>query len=148
MKMRKSAAAKLMLTGALLLTLTSCRTPAEKYLSSADGRFGKGDFEGAIAYYTKVLALAPKDVNALYWRGRAWQEKEDLPKAIADFTRVLELDPEHAVALHSRGSAHNEAGNNATAIADYNKAIQLDPKIAVFYYNRGNAYDDLGVVKN
>ena len=89
----------------------------------------KRDFDKAIADFTKVIEIDPRDDIAYYNRGFIWVQKKDYVMAIADFTKVIEIDPNLAIAYYSRGLAWKEKGNNEKADADYKKAIELDPEL-------------------
>ena len=62
----------------------------------AEEKKEKGDFDGAIADYTRLIEIDPKAAGmagAYYDRGEAKQEKGDYAGAMADYDRALELDP-------------------------------------------------------
>ncbi|MCD4720944.1 MAG: tetratricopeptide repeat protein, partial [Desulfobacula sp.] len=52
-----------------------------------------GNFDRAIADYTKALEINPGLHDTYYNRGIAWSEKGDLQRAIADCRKALSLDP-------------------------------------------------------
>ena len=66
----------------------------------------KGDYDKAIADYTKAIEIASKGCDAYYNRGDAWQSKGDHGKAIADYTKAIEIDPKDADAYNSLRMAH------------------------------------------
>ena len=51
-----------------------------------------GQFEDAIADFTRVLELDPTNVNAFFNRGSAYDSLGQYEKAVADYTRALDLD--------------------------------------------------------
>ena len=55
----------------------------------------KGDFDGAIADYNRVIELDPKFAVAYNNRGNAELEKGNLDAATADFDHAIELDPNY-----------------------------------------------------
>ncbi len=57
---------------------------------------GKGDYDRAIADYTKAIEIDPKYANAYYSRGIAWGKKGNSDRAIADYTKAIEIDPKYA----------------------------------------------------
>ncbi len=111
----------------------------ETYLNQGNAKFQKGDWDGAIADFTQVLAIDSKVIVAYYNRGQARQSKGDFDAAIADFTQALVLDPKMVLAYYSRGQAKIARNDLGGAIADFNQALALDPKLAEVYYSRGNA---------
>ena len=104
----------------------------------------KGDYDRAIADFSKAIELDPKDAETYFNRGYAYGHKGDYDRAIADFSKALELDPKAVVAYNSRGAAYEHKGDHDRAIADFSKVLELDPKDAHVYHNRGAAYEDKG----
>ena len=105
---------------------------------------GKGDYDKAIADFTKSIELYAGIVDPYYYRGLAWGNKRDFDKAIADFTKTIELDPQNAQAYYFRGLAWGTKSDYDKAIADFTKAIEIDPKYAKAYRSRGLAWDKKG----
>ena len=87
----------------------------------------KGDFDRAIADFTKALELNPNDMEAYNHRGHVYSNKGDFDRAIADFTKALELNPDYASAYLYRGFAYYKEGDLDLAIADSNKTLELKP---------------------
>jgi tetratricopeptide (TPR) repeat protein len=108
----------------------------------ADGK--KGDWAKAVADFTEVIRLDPKNAASYNTRGFAFGQKGDWAKAVADFTEVIRLDPNNALAYSSRARAYGGQGELDMAIADYTESIRLGPKNAATYYNRASAYRQQG----
>jgi tetratricopeptide (TPR) repeat protein len=100
----------------------------------------KGEYDRAIADYTRAIELNPTDAVVYNNRGIAFRAKGDNDSAIADYTKVVELKPRDAVAYNNRGIAFRVKGDNDSAIADHSKAIDIDPELATAYNNRGIAF--------
>ena len=112
-----------------LAFVSACSTPpttAAGFKTSAQKKFNKGDFDGAIADYTKAIALAATDPEAYYNRGCAREAMHDFDGAIADYSKVIELDPNNADAYNNRGFAREAKGDLNGAAADLNKAAKLN----------------------
>jgi Flp pilus assembly protein TadD len=113
----------------LLAFVSACATPppttAAGYDASAKAKSDQGDYDGAIADYTKAIALGATDPATYYGRGRAKESKDDLDGAIADYTKVIELDPTNADAYNDRGFARESKGDLDGAAVDLNKAAKL-----------------------
>ncbi len=112
-----------------------------------------GQYEEAIAEFTKAIELDPSYARAYSSRGGAYFSKGEYDKAIADYTKAIELDPKLAVAyyFYFRGLAYYYKGeydkaiaDSTKAIADCTKAIELDPNCAEAYYARGLCYKEQG----
>jgi tetratricopeptide (TPR) repeat protein len=120
---------------------------ASSYNERGTAKDKNGDFDGAIADYTRAIELNPKFSEAYYNRGLAKKHKGELDGAIADYNRVIEMNPKnpkYARAYCDRGVAKRRKGDVDGAISDYNRTIELDSKYAIAYFNRGNAKDEKG----
>lgn len=108
---------------------------AADYLNRGVEKVQKGDFDGAIADYTKAIEIDPRYVQAYGNRGIARKAKGDLDGAIADYTKVVEIDPRDRLAYYNRGIARTAKGDLEGAIADYSRAIEIDPRYMHAYGN-------------
>ena len=66
----------------------------------------KGDWDRAIADFTRALELKPKYAAAHSDRAFVYYQKGDWDRAIGDYTRALELDPKDGQAYRGRGFAY------------------------------------------
>ena len=105
---------------------------AEYYLRKGNEALQRGDFEGAVVDYNRVIELEPDFAEASDHRG------------IAKYDRVIELKPIFVEAYNNRGDAKSNLGKLDEAMADLDRAIGLDPNFAVAYNNRGNIKSSLG----
>lgn len=55
---------------------------------------GSGNTEEAIGYFTKALALDPRDLESYYQRGLGYLRLGKMEQARADFQKILELAPQ------------------------------------------------------
>lgn len=86
--------------------------------------FQCGDFDNAIAVYSRLIALKPTDYSAYYYRGKARLNIANTPKealshmresfytaSIKDFTKAIEISGEEdAQILQNRGIAYKDYG--------------------------------------
>ncbi len=117
---------------------------AEDYKKMAFELYQEGDYDGAIAAYTKAIALNSKDAVACNNRGAAYAKKGEYDRAITDYNKAIALNPKNANAYSNRGSIYYRKGEHDRAIKDHDEAIVLNPKHAKAYNNRGNAYGGKG----
>jgi tetratricopeptide (TPR) repeat protein len=110
------------------------------YLYRGNSYARKGQFDSAIADFTKAIELNPQDAIAYNNRGNSYARIEQFNLAIADFTKAIELNPQDAIAYSNRGNSYDSKGQFDSAIADFTKAIELNPQDAIASYNRGNSY--------
>jgi tetratricopeptide (TPR) repeat protein len=97
-----------------------------------------GDYRGAAAAYTQIIAVTPNDSRAYEGRGQARNALKDFPGAIQDLNRALVLNPNSAVAFNLRGFARATSGDPKEALEDYSRAIELDPRHVAALRNRGD----------
>jgi tetratricopeptide (TPR) repeat protein len=120
------------------------KTSAEFYLKTGNAYAKKGQYDQAIADFTKALEINPWYADAYSNRGVAYLHKGQYDRAIADYTKALEINPRYAEACFNRGNLYYKKGQYDKAIADFTKAVELNPRYAEAYSNRGVAYDDTG----
>jgi tetratricopeptide (TPR) repeat protein len=116
---------------------------AEKMQQAAAGVKGaaekvrSGDFDGALAALKPILEKNPKDSNALYILGLAYQKKRQWGEAEAAFLQVNEITPNFAAAHYQLGVCYQQMGESDKALACYGKAAELDPANPDSAYNSG-----------
>ena len=118
--------------------------PAETYFVWGYAKHELGNYNGAIADYTKAIRLKPDYAGVYALRGLAKQQLEQYPAAIADYNKAIRIKPDYAEVYNNRGLARHHLGQSFDAIADYNKAIRIKPDYAEAYGNRGLAKSNLG----
>lgn len=107
--------------------------------------YGKnGEYDEAIADFTKALELEPNNMSAYCNRGLAYLEKGVPDQAIANFTKALELEPNNIFAYRNRGLAYLYKYDPDKAIEDFTKILDEqhhdDAEAAGAYLLRGFAY--------
>lgn len=100
----------------------------------------KGQYDKAIAQYTKAIELNADNAMAYYNRGLAYLNKGQYDKAVSDYNKVIELNPKDSEARYNRGLAYLSKGWHKAAVSDYDKALEINPSYADAYYSRGVAY--------
>ena len=85
----------------------------------------------AITCLQRWLRREPDNVQALVWRGQAWEGLQDLPRAIADYRAALERDPEHFDARLRLAQALINADQRLDEAVDHlNQLRQRQPRNA------------------
>ena len=108
----------------LLTTHAAYAQTAEDWLNSGVAKTNRGDWQGAIADFTKVIEIYPRYAVAYYNRGLAKDYLKDYRGAIADYTKAIEYNPNYAYAYSNRGNIKGELKDHLGAINDYTKAIE------------------------
>ena len=94
----------------------------------ADAWRRQGEFEQAIAEYTRAMEISPRDPDSLYGRGWSYHSAGNVGRAIDDYTEAARLRPRWSDVYKMRAYAHFAEGKLALAIADLRRAVEYDPK--------------------
>jgi tetratricopeptide (TPR) repeat protein len=86
-----------------------------------------GDFEGALAEWTRLLTIDPDNPTALAMRGAVYLQMERPRAARADVDRALSIDPDNPTALQTRISINLRAGKIRGTLADIDRALEIGP---------------------
>lgn len=97
-----------------------------------------GDLEGAIADFTRAIALAPAELAPHYNRGNARALAGELEEAVADYSEALRLDPRFAPAYTRRGLARQRLGDLDGAEEDLERALEIAPEDPDAHGTRGS----------
>jgi lipoprotein NlpI len=101
-----------------------------------------GDLDGAVADFTRCLALDPKSGVCFINRGMCLVEQNSPQAAEGDFSDALKqrLDPAtNVLAYRLRSAARVAQGKSAEGIRDLTAAIKIAPRDATLFEERGCA---------
>jgi len=125
------------------------------FVSCSDGNSLQGDqfynnkqFEEAITAYSGVLVNDPKNVKALYNRGRSHEELGNLDQAEKDFKSALTIDSKNVQVLMSLSNLYQKKKDNEMALQYANYATEVPGAPAMAYFLKGRAYHLLGNSSN
>lgn len=99
---------------------------ASYYKNRGNANFVMGEYDAAVADYSKALEMNPTDSTTFFSRGMAYFNKKNFIPAIGDFDKVIELDPTESMAFYHRGVALENTGKFEKALEDLKKAVELD----------------------
>ena len=106
--------------------------------------FGRRQYETALADLDQLIALDPRNANALNRRGFTKMELNRNTDAIADFDRAITTDASLAWVYNNRGNAHRNLGEFDKALSDYAEAILREPRYLYPLRNKGYTYERMG----
>ena len=93
----------------------------------------KGQYDEALADFSRALEINPKVPQTYYNRGVAYQLQGRYDEAVADFNSALKINPRHAASHFNRGVALEKAGRIREAVEAYKQSIQYArPEYALF----------------
>ena len=102
-----------------------------------------GEWDKAIADYTKAIELDPKYAEAYCDRGVSYSNLGQWEKAISDYSSAIRINPQFPDAISNRGIAYCNLLQWDKAITDYSRAIGVNPNNKEAYTNRGIALCNL-----
>lgn len=104
--------------------------PDEVWMCKAALRLGRGDGEGAIAYYTRAKAQNPQLGNAYVGLSMAYSLARRLDLALATMDEALGRLPEFGNGYKERGRIKLLLHDQAGAADDLKKALEVSPEAA------------------
>lgn len=130
--------------GAALISITFLFSCSGGESNKGDDLFNQGAYEEAILAYDNFLASKPKNVKALYNRGRSYEELGQFEQAERDFLAALEIDKKNFQVLLSLSNLYQKQKkhNNALLYADY--AVEIPGAPAMAYFMKGRALHQIG----
>ncbi len=115
-----------------------------KYFNYASGYLYKGEYDKAIADFSKSIGINSLHVDSYIGRGYAYYAKGEYDKAIADFNKALTLNPHLVDVYILRGNSFSNKEQYQTAIHDYTKALKINPNRFGAYSGRAYALMECG----
>ncbi|MFM9903898.1 MAG: tetratricopeptide repeat protein [Pyrinomonadaceae bacterium] len=114
---------------ALFATLSFAQETAVDHYNRGIEQRNDGEYEKAIAEFTKAIQLDAKMADAYYERGSALLSLETDPDgAMRDLSKVIELDKKYSDAYFNRGTLYQKKKEWDKAIADFTSYILLAPR--------------------
>jgi len=90
----------------------------------------KGDYQGAIADFTKVIEQYPNEPKPYHYRGINRFNLKDYSGAIDDFNKAIGLNPKNADTYYMRGMSEIGLKKRKEACVDFQAANQLGSRSA------------------
>ncbi|MBA3480730.1 MAG: tetratricopeptide repeat protein [Pirellulales bacterium] len=103
-----------------------------------------GDLDGALAQFSKVIAVNPNMADAWGGRGQCYLTKGEFASAAEDFSQAITLNPQNSWYWHERAYCYLMLGQHEKSISDHSKSIELSDQDAGQRLRRGHSYRALG----
>ncbi|MEO6611247.1 MAG: tetratricopeptide repeat protein [Chitinophagaceae bacterium] len=94
------------------------------------------DYEGAVADFTKALAIRPDDYRILYNRGTNYLQLENYIAGEKDLTAFLKVMPGYAVGWYNRALSRYYQKRYTEACEDFKKAAKLGDEASIDYVSK------------
>jgi len=99
----------------------------------------QGQYETALAAFTRAFQRDPVFADAYYNRGLVSVAIGLLGQGVSDFGKVAEIRPGSTEGYHTRGSLYFAMKQYDEAILDFTKIVELDPTAAEAIFQRSLA---------
>lgn len=126
----------------VMLIFSACSSESQS--QKGDVLFKKGDYDAAIAAYSTFLETNPRNVKALYNRGRSYEELGKFPEAEKDFLEALNLDKRNTQVMLSLSNLYQKQKNHTNALLYADYAVETPGAPAMAYFMKGRALHQLG----
>lgn len=127
MKTRITLLIILLFTMLFAFTASANHAIVEQNLTKAVYLAKSGDYELAIIFCNKVIALDPESPQSYFIRGFSYLKLKQYKKAIHDFNLVIRKQPHNADAFYYRGISKKESGKLWGSVKDLHEANKLNP---------------------
>jgi tetratricopeptide (TPR) repeat protein len=87
------------------------------------------DYDSAIKYYSKIIQINPKQLDALVYLGIANGAKNQFKAAISYLKQAAVIQPEGSQIYYYLSSAYKYSGDSINAEKFYQEAYRLDPTL-------------------
>jgi len=101
------------------------------------------DWQGMLEWCRKWTKSEPKNTDALYGLGIAYNELKRYDDAVEAYRQALRINPEKANTWNNLGIAYKNLNRYNDAIEAFRQALRINPEYAGALYNLGNAYNKL-----
>ncbi|MFA5957800.1 tetratricopeptide repeat protein [Hyphomicrobium sp.] len=117
---------------------------AQRLADLANGAYKTGDYARAVAGYSSLIKLKPRDARVFFNRGLARYKLQEMQKAYDDFSEALGIEPRFPLALINRAKISLLRQYYRNALEDIDRAFALKPADPAILYHRGIAHQGLG----
>ena len=100
---------------------------------------GNGDYQAALAAFSRAIRKAPTYAEAFYNRALVYIALGNLGQGAADFGKVVEIRPRFVEGYLEQGHLHIGAGQYDEAAGVFSQAIEIDAGCAPAFFGRALA---------
>jgi len=107
----------------------------------------QGDYQAALAEFTRAIRRDPTCVDAFCNRALVYTALGNLGPAASDLGKVVEIRPTCVEAYIRQARLHAAINKHEEAISDLTKALEIDPQCAEAYFQRSLVHYARGAYK-
>ncbi len=115
----------LIITCAILGTLTACKTEGNADNTKGLSYYKNGQYHSAVTSFEAAIATNNKEPDFYTNLGMTYIELDEFDSAVTQFELALELDKEHRLALRGMGIVNLALGNYEEAINYFSESLLL-----------------------
>ena len=97
-------------------------------------------YEQAVACYSQLADLDPKNPNPLTNLGAVYNRMKRYDQAVDSLRKAIQRDSKKIDAYFNLGIAHRQAGHPDLAISAYKEVLKLNPQFEQAHLNLANVY--------
>jgi tetratricopeptide (TPR) repeat protein len=98
----------------------------------------------ALEYFSTAHKVQPKSIEALYGKGKFFQDVKDYDNALKTYEELLEVAADNQDATFNIGAIYFEQKKYDDAIQKFDLTLKRDENFYRGYYGRGRCYEALG----
>lgn len=111
----------------------SVKAPTDANFKAATDQMAKQNWNDAIVFFGKSLAVSPGNADALIGRSRAYVQLRQFDKALEDVNAALKKDPRNVGARGQKALVAKLQGQHDAALVDLAIAVKENPNFAWGY---------------
>ncbi len=123
-----------------LKNFTAVQIEAQKWFSSGQIEFSKGNYKNAYAAFVKTSEIIPDSAYPYYALGNAYLSNKQISDATIAFQRTLQLNPAFSLAHRKLGDIYSANKKHKDAIKYYKLAIQNGFNTPAVRYDLARSY--------
>ena len=105
---------------------------------------GLGQFDLALKYYEKAIAIKPDYAKAHFNLAGTLEDLGQLEDSVNSYKKALEIEPDYAEAFNNLGNVFKELKQNDAAVQSYKDALLINPEYVEAQFSLGIMLQDLG----
>lgn len=116
----------------------------DQFINRGNSFFDQQQYDSALYYYKKVLAIEPKNQFALYNKALVFYVRKDYRTSTKIIRRCVQLHPTYGYAYYLLGDDYKAMNRPDTALICFEKAYEYEVRDAELLLNLGAGHQQIG----